>query len=281
MTAAPEGARWDRRVRRRWERLPLAWRRALVAAAVLKVVTMVGALAFGGLLPGLSPVSVQPVPGGGFRGWLASSAAQQGTGLLGAGLERFDALWYLAIARDGYPTGAIVPGAAAFYPGYPLVVGALGRLLAGGYLLAGVLVSLAATAVGFAGVHRLAEGPDGDRPRHRRAAPCSPWRCSRARSSSSPRTPSRCSWRPRRGRSWRRGSAAGRSRSLAGAVAGLTRNVGVLVALPVAIEAWRAWREGQGPGVDVGAHPRRWSLRAVTVAIAAVAAAPASPARTS
>ena len=53
---------------------------------------------------------------------------------------RWDSEWYLAIARSGYHDVT----SAAFYPLYPAVVGGLGRVLGGHYVLAGVVISLAA-----------------------------------------------------------------------------------------------------------------------------------------
>ena len=67
---------------------------------------------------------------------------------------RWDSVWFLRIAEDGY--GATEEAAAAFYPLYPLLVGVVGRLLFGHYVLAGVLVSLAATLGAFALLYRLA-----------------------------------------------------------------------------------------------------------------------------
>ncbi len=61
---------------------------------------------------------------------------------------RWDSIHFLAIAEHGYadPLGK---ASAAFYPLYPALVGVVGRVLLGHYVLAGVLVSLAA-AVGAA-----------------------------------------------------------------------------------------------------------------------------------
>jgi len=73
---------------------------------------------------------------------------------------RWDSGWYLRIAEHGY---ASHEGTAAFYPLYPGLVGVLGRVLAGHYLLAGLLISLVASLVAFVLLHRLAEeriGPD-------------------------------------------------------------------------------------------------------------------------
>ncbi len=77
---------------------------------------------------------------------------------------RWDSVWFLRIAEHGY--GAAHGAAAAFYPLYPLTLAGLGRILGGHYLLAGILVSLAATLGSFAFLHRLAEprlGSDGAR----------------------------------------------------------------------------------------------------------------------
>ncbi|MBW3657228.1 MAG: hypothetical protein KY457_01220 [Actinobacteria bacterium] len=259
--------------RTRWDRLPVAWRRGVLVALVLRLALAVLAVVAGGLLPGLDPVDVAGVPGTGFRGWSGSTPAEQGVGLLGAGLERFDALWFLAIAADGYPTGTgSVPQAAAFFPGYPLAVGLVGRVLAGAYLLAANLVSLAATAAALAGVHRLAErfplprdhagsapGPD-DTPRRAllflAVFPTSffllaPYSESLFLAAST----------------WALVAARERRWALAAAtalVAGLTRNVGVLLVVPLAIEAWTACR-GQDRTTPAG-----W--------IGAVVAAPAGAA---
>lgn len=67
---------------------------------------------------------------------------------------RWDSVWFLRIAEHGY--GAAEEASAAFYPLYPLLVGLLGRVLLGHYVLAGVLVSLAATLGSFVLLHRLA-----------------------------------------------------------------------------------------------------------------------------
>lgn len=226
-----------------WRRLPPAWRQALVVAVGLRVGLAVLAVVGGGLLPGLDPVSVAAVPATGFRGWTASTSAAQGWGLVGAGLERFDALWYLAIAADGYPVGtAGVPQAAAFFPGYPVAVGMLGRVLAGAYLLAANVLSFAATVAGLAGIRRLADRCGLDAAAARRACVLAavfptaffllaPYSEGLFLATST----------------WALVGARERRWGLAGAtalVAGLTRNVGVLLVLPLAVEAVLAWRAG-------------------------------------
>lgn len=74
---------------------------------------------------------------------------------LGAAVDvwaRWDSNWYLRIAESGYDYPSVTP---AFFPLYPLLVGGLGRVLGGHYLLAGLTVSLTAAAVAFVLLHRL------------------------------------------------------------------------------------------------------------------------------
>src|SRR4051812_21274937 len=61
-----------------------------------------------------------------------------------APLARWDSVWFLAIANDGYP--ADDPRRAAFFPLYPLLVRAAGAIVREP-ILAGALVSLACFAV--------------------------------------------------------------------------------------------------------------------------------------
>ena len=72
---------------------------------------------------------------------------------------RWDSDWYIRIAQDGYGQAS-----AAFFPLYPALVGLLGRVLFGHYVLAGVLISLACAFAALALLYRLAEerlGADG------------------------------------------------------------------------------------------------------------------------
>jgi hypothetical protein len=75
---------------------------------------------------------------------------------------QWDGGWFLHIAEHGYRVDA----QAAFFPLYPAAVAVLGRLLGSQFVLAGVLVSLAACLGSFMLLHRLAEtrlGSDGAR----------------------------------------------------------------------------------------------------------------------
>ncbi len=77
---------------------------------------------------------------------------------------RWDSVWFLRIAEHGY--SAASGAASAFYPLYPLAVAGLGRAFFGHYVLAGILISLAAAFGSFLLLHRLAEerlGADGAR----------------------------------------------------------------------------------------------------------------------
>jgi hypothetical protein len=53
-------------------------------------------------------------------------------------VARYDVIWYVGIAEYGY---GYQPGATAFHPLYPLLMGMLGRLFGGNYLLAGWLIA--------------------------------------------------------------------------------------------------------------------------------------------
>ena len=74
---------------------------------------------------------------------------------------RWDSVFFVRIAEHGYDHAS-----AAFFPLYPALVWGLGHVFFGHYVLAGVIVSLAATLGAFVLLHRLAEqqlGADGAR----------------------------------------------------------------------------------------------------------------------
>jgi len=64
----------------------------------------------------------------------------------------WDGAWFAQIAHHGYGTNA---GSAAFYPLYPGLVGVVGRIFAGNYVAAGIVVSLAAAAASFVLLRKL------------------------------------------------------------------------------------------------------------------------------
>jgi hypothetical protein len=74
---------------------------------------------------------------------------------------RWDSSFFLQIAEHGYDRAS-----AAFYPLYPSLVAVLGRVFFGHYVIAGIVVSLAAALGAFLLLQRLAEerlGVDGAR----------------------------------------------------------------------------------------------------------------------
>jgi 4-amino-4-deoxy-L-arabinose transferase-like glycosyltransferase len=76
---------------------------------------------------------------------------------------RWDSVWFIRIAHHGY---GVAPGAPAFYPLYPALVAAAGRICGGHYVLGGLIVSLLAGAGTFVLLHRLAgllAGPEAAR----------------------------------------------------------------------------------------------------------------------
>jgi 4-amino-4-deoxy-L-arabinose transferase-like glycosyltransferase len=68
---------------------------------------------------------------------------------------RWDSVWFLRIAEHGY--NAATGAASAFYPLYPGTVAVLGRAFFGHYVLAGIVISLAAALASFLLLYRLAE----------------------------------------------------------------------------------------------------------------------------
>jgi Mannosyltransferase (PIG-V) len=84
-----------------------------------------------------------------------------------APLARWDSVWYLAIAHDGYPVHDLQR--PAFFPLYPALVRAAGAIVASP-LVGGALVSAACMLVALVLMHRLTElelGPE--------AARCAVW----------------------------------------------------------------------------------------------------------
>jgi Mannosyltransferase (PIG-V) len=74
---------------------------------------------------------------------------------------RWDSVFFVRIAEHGYDHAS-----AAFYPLYPVLVWALGHVFGGHYVLAGVVISLAAACGAFVLLYGIAEqrlGADGGR----------------------------------------------------------------------------------------------------------------------
>ncbi|MFL5797224.1 MAG: mannosyltransferase family protein [Actinomycetota bacterium] len=110
-----------------------------VALGVLAVVAL-------GTLP-------HPAASVGVPGWPAP-AFTPGPHNFVTGWERADALWYLRIADGGY---SATDGSAAFFPLYPLAVRGLSWVLGGHPLAAGLLVANVALLAGLVLLYRLTE----------------------------------------------------------------------------------------------------------------------------
>jgi hypothetical protein len=117
----------------------VAWR-ALLASRLLVIAA--GAVAVG--LSGLSPRHTDFDPAG-----LTTPFGALGDALV-ATLARWDTVWFVAIAQDGYGDGA----REAFFPLYPLLL-AVGGNVTGQWILAGAAISTALAAVALTALHRL------------------------------------------------------------------------------------------------------------------------------
>jgi len=144
----PQAARRELRLPRAWNPAPeiFLWTRAAIWAAAL--------FALFAFVPNRHPRAGR---------WDDPSLTHD----LGAVTDvwaRWDSVWFLRIAEHGYDAAS--GAASAFYPLYPATIGGLGRVLFGHYVLAGILVSLAAAFGSFLLLYRLAEerlGADGGR----------------------------------------------------------------------------------------------------------------------
>ncbi len=121
-----------------------AWRALWTSRAVVWIAGILGVVWFG-RVPGTESFDY---------GGLSSSFSPFGN-LLVAPAARWDSAWYLLLARDGY---AHSPDhmKAAFYPLYPLLMHA-GGWIVGSQLVAGILISLACMLAALAMLYRLTE----------------------------------------------------------------------------------------------------------------------------
>jgi hypothetical protein len=122
-----------------------SWR-ALWSSRLLVWVAGVGTVAAFGFGPTRKAFNPPGITGG--FGWLADALA--------APAARWDAAWYLVIARYGYrpDLGAYTSSRTAFFPLYPLGLRSI-AWLGVPPVLAGVLLSIAAFALALYGIHRL------------------------------------------------------------------------------------------------------------------------------
>ena len=151
--------------------------------------------------------------------------------------ERFDGLWFLRIATHGYRNG---DGSAAFYPLYPMLTRGVSVLLGHHPLAASLIVSNLAFLGALVVLFALTERELGERVARRAVLytavfPTALFFLAPYSESLFLLLSLLVFWWAR-GRRW---ALAG----LAGGLAALTRNVGVLLAVPLAVEAVHQWRE--------------------------------------
>ncbi len=233
------------------ERIRRALRYCVWVFLGMRIGMSVLALAGVGLLPTLEPVGVP--------GWPAHETTQGWHNLFTA-WERFDALWFLRIADTGYIDG---DGSAVFYPGYPLTVRLFSLILGGHPLAGGLLVSHLATFGSLVTLYFLTAGEWGERIARRTVLylaifPTSFFLVSPYSEALFLLLVLVSLWAARRGK-W---ELAG----LVGMGASATRNMGVLLVLPLLTEALHRFREGRD-----GSQLARgivWSLLAAGGAVA-------------
>lgn len=240
----------------------------LVMRVALTVVALVGVA----LLPAFAPGQVEGIPGpvDVRPGWPAPPLAPElGWSNVITAWERFDALWFLRIAEDGYePRSAAFPegdGSAAFFPGYPLAIRGVSWAIGGHPLAAGLLVSNAALVGALLVLYFLTRTELSEAAARRVVVyaavfPTAFFFLAPYSESLFFLLVASSLWAARR----RRWGLAG----LTGALAALTRNVGLLLCVPLAVEAFLQWREAGRDGVPRVAAA--WRLAAGWTASAAV-----------
>ncbi|HEX9891142.1 MAG TPA: mannosyltransferase family protein [Actinomycetota bacterium] len=231
----PEAAAIDERARIRRGVLHCLW--VFLGARVGLSIVAVAALA---LIQPLDPPvdsgwALQPLTPG-WHNWVTA-------------WERFDALWFLRIGTEGYTVG---DGSAVFFPLFPLLIRGFSPVLGGHPLAAAIVVGNLAYLGGLIATYFLTEGEWGEAAARRAVlylavfpaaffllAPYSePVFLLLAVTSL---------WAARRSR-W---AVAG----LCGALAAATRNLGLVLVLPLVFEAWHQRRERGAPVLG----PLLWS----------------------
>lgn len=183
-----------------------------------------------GLFPPLDPVSVP--------GWPARPLPDPGWHNLFTAWERFDALWFLRIADEGYRAA---DGSAAFFPLYPLLVRLLSTILGGRPFAAALLVSNAALLAALTVVYDLTRTEISDGAARTTVVllcvfPTAFFWFAPYSESLFLLLCVTALWAARRAR-WPLAAAAGFG-------AALTRNVGFVVGLALLVEAYQQHREG-------------------------------------
>jgi hypothetical protein len=207
----------------------------LVFVAVRLGLFVISAIAAHGLLP-IPPG--QPTTDSGFP----APSLEGGWHVLFTGTQRQDALWYLRLATDGYATG---DPSAAFFPLYPWLVGVVAWLPGIGPLAAGLVVSNAAFIGALIVLHSLTRLELGDDAAARRTVvflaifPTGFFFLAPYTESLYLLLSLLAFWWARRDR-WALAAAAA-------AFAALSRSIGIVLALALAVEAIHQWRRDGRP----------------------------------
>ena len=172
----------------------------------------------------------------GVPGWPAPQP-QVGLANVGTSLERWDGLWFLRIAEDGY---AQDDGSAAFFPLYPMAIKGMSTLLGGHPLLAALLVSNLAFLAALVVVYLLTELEYDEAVARRTTVLMAAWPTAfffiAPYSESLFLLLAAGSFLCARRSKW---LGAG----VLGALAAATRSIGIVLALALAVEAVHQWRE--------------------------------------
>jgi hypothetical protein len=236
--------------------------RARIRRGLRYCVTVFLALRVGLTVLGLAGVALLPHPGEaasaaagipgpvGVPGWPAPPITPGWHNAV-TSFERFDGLWFLRIATGGYEDG---DGSAAFFPGYPMLIRAVSPVLGGHPLAAALLISNAAALGVMVALYFLTSSEFDERVARRAVLylavfPTSFFLLAPYSEALFLLFVLLSLWGARGGRWWIAG--------VAGAAAAATRNVGVLVVLPLIAEAVHQHREGR-PG-SMGARVA-WSI---------------------
>jgi hypothetical protein len=207
-------------------------RYSLTVFLALRVGLLILGLVAVELFPPLKPVSVP--------GWRAHPLPDPGWQNAFTSFERFDALWFLRIASTGYRIG---DGSAAFFPLYPLAIRAVSWVVGGHPFGASLLVSNAAIACGLCVVYALTASERSIATARRTVLlvalfPTSFFFFAPYSESLFLLLAATTYWAARS----RRWAAAG----AAGALAAVTRNVGIMLAPALVVEAFHQRAEGRG-----------------------------------
>jgi hypothetical protein len=221
-----------------------AVRYSLTVFLAVRVGLFVLGLVVAGAVRGLDPVSVP--------GWPAPPLADGGWHVLFTVWERFDALWLMRIAATGYQT---TDGSAAFFPLLPMLIRSVSFPIGGHTFAAAMLVSNGSFAAALCVLYLLTAEE-----RSVRTARSTVLLMAIFPSALFFYAPyseplflllALVAFRAARRHRW---ATAG----LAGALAGLTRNVGIVLAPALLLEAIQQWRDDERtpvPGILAAAGP--------------------------